>query len=51
VKEAEQRAEKAQNKIADKITAFSGSMAFVYIHSSGSDAGSASGSRNTRSGC
>jgi len=32
VKEAEQRAEKAQNKIADKITAFSGSMAFVYIH-------------------
>jgi uncharacterized membrane protein len=32
VKEAEQRAEHAQNKIADKITAFSGSMAFVYIH-------------------
>ena len=32
VKEAEQRAEKAQNRIADKITAFSGSMAFVYIH-------------------
>ncbi len=32
VNEAEQRAEHAQNKIADKITAFSGSMAFVYIH-------------------
>src|SRR5882757_1717513 len=32
VKEAEQRAEKVQNKIADRITAFSGSMAFVYIH-------------------
>jgi uncharacterized membrane protein len=32
VKDAEQRAEKAQNRIADKITAFSGSMAFVYIH-------------------
>ena len=32
VKQAEQRAEKEQNKIADKITAFSGSMAFVYIH-------------------
>ena len=32
IKEAEQRADKAQNKIADKITAFSGSMAFVYIH-------------------
>ena len=32
VKEAEQRADKAQNRIADKITAFSGSMAFVYLH-------------------
>jgi len=32
VKQAEERAEKAQNKIADRITAFSGSMAFVYIH-------------------
>ena len=32
VEEAEQRAEHAQNKIADRITAFSGSMAFVYIH-------------------
>jgi low affinity Fe/Cu permease len=32
LKDAEQRAENAQNRIADKITAFSGSMAFVYLH-------------------
>src|SRR5215208_8270066 len=32
VKHAEERAGHAQNRIADKITAFSGSMAFVYIH-------------------
>jgi uncharacterized membrane protein len=32
VKQAEKRAEYTQNRIADKITAFSGSMAFVYIH-------------------
>jgi uncharacterized membrane protein len=32
VKDAEKRAEYAQNRVADKITAFSGSMAFVYIH-------------------
>src|SRR6266581_2912097 len=29
---ARQRAENVQNRIADRITAFSGSMAFVYIH-------------------
>jgi uncharacterized membrane protein len=29
---AEQRAESVQNRIADRITAFSGSMLFVYIH-------------------
>jgi uncharacterized membrane protein len=29
---AEQRAESVQNRIADRITAFSGSMWFVYIH-------------------
>jgi uncharacterized membrane protein len=29
---AQKRAESAQNRIADKITAFSGSMLFVYIH-------------------
>jgi uncharacterized membrane protein len=32
VKQAEDRAEYAQNRVADKITAFSGSMAFVYLH-------------------
>jgi low affinity Fe/Cu permease len=32
VKDAEQRAENVQNRIADRITAFSGSMAFVYLH-------------------
>jgi uncharacterized membrane protein len=29
---ARDRAESVQNRIADKITAFAGSMAFVYIH-------------------
>jgi len=32
MKHAEERAEHAQNRAADKITAFSGSMVFVYIH-------------------
>jgi hypothetical protein len=32
LKDAEQRADHVQNRIADKITAFSGSMAFVYLH-------------------
>jgi uncharacterized membrane protein len=32
VKREEERAEAAQNRIADRITAFSGSMLFVYIH-------------------
>jgi uncharacterized membrane protein len=32
VKHAEESADHAQNRIADKITTFSGSMAFVYIH-------------------
>jgi uncharacterized membrane protein len=32
VEHAKQRAESIQNRIADKITAFSGSMWFVYIH-------------------
>jgi uncharacterized membrane protein len=32
LKHAEKRAESVQNRIADKITAFAGSMAFVYIH-------------------
>jgi uncharacterized membrane protein len=32
VKAARVRAESLQNRVADKITAFAGSMAFVYIH-------------------
>jgi uncharacterized membrane protein len=32
LKHQEERAEAAQNRVADKITAFSGSMLFVYIH-------------------
>ncbi len=31
-KHAEERASKTQNRIADRITRFSGSMAFVYVH-------------------
>ena len=32
VKDAERRAANLQNRIADRITRFSGSMAFVYLH-------------------
>ena len=32
VAHARQRAESAQNRIADRITAFAGSMTFVYLH-------------------
>jgi uncharacterized membrane protein len=32
VEHARQRADNAQNRIADRITAFAGSMLFVYIH-------------------
>ena len=32
IKHEQQRAEARQNRIADKITAFSGSLLFVYIH-------------------
>src|SRR3954452_24554478 len=32
LKDSEQRAELVQNRIADRVTAFSGSMAFVYLH-------------------
>ena len=32
VQQAEQRAQSIQNRIADRITAFAGSMWFVYIH-------------------
>ena len=32
IKHAEKRAESVQNRIADRITAFAGSMTFVYLH-------------------
>jgi uncharacterized membrane protein len=32
VEHARERAESVQNRIADRITAFAGSMAFVYLH-------------------
>ena len=32
IKDAEQRAATVQNRIADRITEFAGSMAFVYLH-------------------
>jgi uncharacterized membrane protein len=32
VKHAEQRADDVQNRVADKITTFAGSMTFVYLH-------------------
>jgi uncharacterized membrane protein len=32
VRDAEQRAQSIENRIADRITAFAGSMPFVYIH-------------------
>src|SRR3954467_196040 len=32
VKQAEPRAERAQNRLSDRITAFAGSMTFVYLH-------------------
>jgi uncharacterized membrane protein len=32
VKHAEQRAQEAQSRVADRITAFAGSMTFVYLH-------------------
>ncbi len=32
VRHAEERAESLQNRIADRITAFAGSMVFVYVH-------------------
>ncbi len=32
LKHAEERASRTQNRIADKITEFAGSMAFVYLH-------------------
>jgi uncharacterized membrane protein len=32
VRDAQERAQRVQNRVADRITAFAGSMPFVYIH-------------------
>jgi uncharacterized membrane protein len=32
IQDAEQRAKSAQNRLADQITTFAGSMSFVYVH-------------------
>ena len=42
LKRERERAERRQNRAADKITAFSGSMLFVYLHVIWFGAGSAS---------
>ena len=51
VQQAEQRAQSIENRIADRITAFAGSMWFVYIHILWFGAGSGSASRTTRTAC
>ena len=49
---ARERAEDVQNRIADRITDFSGSMRFVYLHVlCGSASGLASESSTTRTDC
>ena len=48
---AADRAQSVQNRIADKITAFAGSMSFVYIPSSGSVSGSALALRTIPTAC
>jgi hypothetical protein len=51
VKHAQQRADYEQNRIADAITTFAGSMTLSISTSSGSHAGSGWASRSTRSVC
>lgn len=51
VRHAQERAQSVENRIADRITAFAGSMIFVYIHIAWFGCGSASASRTTRSAC
>ena len=46
-----ERRRSIENRIADRITAFSGSMRFVYTTWSGSASGSGWASRATRMGC
>ena len=49
--QAEQRAQSVQNRIADRITAFAGSMRFVYIHIVWFGCWIAFGVENTRTAC
>jgi uncharacterized membrane protein len=51
VRPAQQRTKSIENRVADRITAFAGSMPFVYIHIAWFVAGSGSASRTTRTGC
>ena len=47
----QERSKRRENRFADQITRFAGSMKFVYIHASGSACGSSLEPRTTRSGC
>jgi uncharacterized membrane protein len=49
VEHADQRAKSIENRIADRITAFAGSMPFVYIHIAWFGCWIGFGSRGTRS--
>ena len=51
VEHAKQRAESVQNRIADQITTFAGSMLFVYIHIVWFSCWIGSASRSTRTAC
>jgi uncharacterized membrane protein len=51
VEHAKQRAESVQNRIADQITSFAGSMWFVYIHIIWFASWIGFGSRSTRTAC
>ena len=49
VEHADQRAKSIENRVADRITAFAGSMPFVYIHIAWFGCWIGLASRNTRS--
>jgi hypothetical protein len=51
LKHADQRRQHLENRIADQITRFAGSMLFVYLQITGSRPGSCSGSSTTPMGC
>ncbi len=51
LRHAEERRQSLENRIADQITRFAGSIQFVYIHVIWFAAGSASGSSTTPPGC